>query len=117
MKLICLSVALLWLFPLAVLRADEPLAQRPNVLFIAVDDLRPELGCYSNTIVKTPNMDRLAARGVVFNRAYVQQAVCSPSRTSLLTGRRPERGKSLKTPGSVLSVIFRPARFSDALPI
>ena len=63
---------------------------RPNVLFIAVDDLRPEIGCYGNKLVKTPNIDRIASRGTVFNHAYCQQAVCSPSRASLLTGQRPD---------------------------
>ena len=61
-----------------------------NVLFIAVDDLRPEMGCYGNSIVNTPNFDRLAARGILFDHAYCQQAVCSPSPSSLLTGRRPD---------------------------
>jgi iduronate 2-sulfatase len=61
-----------------------------NVLFIAVDDLRPELGCYGTPIIKSPHIDALAQTGTVFNRAYCQQAVCSPSRTSLLTGRRPD---------------------------
>ncbi len=65
-------------------------ARKLNVLFISVDDLRPIGGAYGDSFVRTPHMDALARRGVVFNRAYAQQAVCSPSRTSLLTGRRPD---------------------------
>ena len=67
----------------------ETRVERPNVLFIAVDDLRPELGCYGHPLAKTPNIDRLAAHGVRFNRAYCQEAICSPSRASLMTGMRP----------------------------
>lgn len=62
----------------------------PNVLFIAVDDLRPMLGCYGAQYAKTPHLDRLAQRGRLFERAYCQDAVCSPSRTSVLTGLRPD---------------------------
>ncbi len=75
---------------LATFSAVAADAGKYNVLFIGVDDLRPELGCYGNKVIKTPHIDKLASRGLVFNRAYVQQAVCSPSRTSLMTGRRPD---------------------------
>ncbi len=88
MKKIILTLAFAFFSIHAIIAADKP-----NVLFIAVDDLRPELGCYGNTIVKSPNIDRIAARGIVFNKAYCQQAVCSPSRTAIMTGLRPDATK------------------------
>jgi iduronate 2-sulfatase len=63
-------------------------AQRPNVLLICVDDLKPLLGCYGDTLVKSPNIDRLAQSGMVFESAYCNQAVCAPSRNALMTGLR-----------------------------
>lgn len=62
-----------------------------NVLHIVVDDLRPELGAYGLQNRHTPNIDKLAATGTVFDRAYAQQAVCGPSRNSFMSGRRPDR--------------------------
>lgn len=64
--------------------------KRPNVLFIFVDDLRPSLGCYGDTLVKSPNIDRFACTARQFDRAYCHQAVCGPSRASILTGRLPD---------------------------
>src|SRR5215207_3355230 len=80
---------LLPILVLALLLSPACAAEKPNVLFIAVDDLKPVLGCYGNKVVKSPNIDRLASRGVVFERAYCNQAVCAPSRNSLMTGVRP----------------------------
>jgi iduronate 2-sulfatase len=78
-----------WAASGATLRGAE--APRLNVLLIISDDLRDTVGCYGNTMAKTPNIDRMAARGVRFDRAYVQYPVCNPSRTSFLTGLRAEQ--------------------------
>ena len=66
---------------------EEP--SRPNILFIAADDLNTDIGCYGNNQVKTPNLDRLAKMGVRFDNAYAQQALCGPSRASIMSGLRP----------------------------
>jgi iduronate 2-sulfatase len=65
-------------------------AVKTNVLFVAVDDLKPAIGCYGDKLANTPNIDRIAAMGTLFERAYCMQALCSPSRNALLTGLRPE---------------------------
>ena len=101
----CLQQGLLAFGGLALGTADAA-PQKPNILFIAVDDLRPELGCYGRTYIKSPNIDRIAKQGITFNRAYCQQAVCSPSRSSLLTGTRPDTTK-------VWDLV---THFRDALP-
>lgn len=68
---------------------------RPNLLFIVVDDLRPELGAFGAAHMHTPNIDALAARSLVLERAYAQQALCGPSRASFMTGRRPDATRTV----------------------
>jgi iduronate 2-sulfatase len=88
-----LMMLALFLCAVSATNAQQKPNAKPNVLFIAVDDLRTEFGAYGSKYIHAPNLDRLAKQGVTFTRAYVQQAVCSPSRTSFFTGARPDTTK------------------------
>ena len=77
------------------LNAKDTVSSKPNVLLIAVDDLRAELGCYGLPYVRSPNLDRLASRGVLFTNHYVQVPTCGASRYALLTGRSPSRSRAM----------------------
>ncbi len=90
MPIVRLALAFVCLTALLIGPVQVTAAERLNVLFIAADDLRNDLTVYGHPLVRTPHLDRLAKRGVTFNRAYCQQALCNPSRTSLMTGRRPD---------------------------
>ncbi|HEU5117986.1 MAG TPA: sulfatase-like hydrolase/transferase, partial [Isosphaeraceae bacterium] len=83
------AMALFCLFGNGALAEDPADAKRPNVLFLISDDLSNLLGCYGDPLAKTPNLDRLAARGVLFERAYCAFPLCGPSRNSFLTGLYP----------------------------
>ena len=98
-KLKFLSLLIGSIFMLSSIPLMAQQKNKPNVLFIAIDDLKPILGCYGNGLVKTPNIDRLAKMGTVFQSNYCQQAVCGPTRASVMTGMRPDYTKvwDLKT--------------------
>ena len=101
LKLAGSAAALAALAPTALRGEAAPAAKgKVNVLFIPVDDLKPQLACYGHKKMLTPNLDRLAAEGTLFERAYCQQAVCAPTRASLLSGCRPDTTRvfDLQTP-------------------
>ena len=83
--------------------AENDAANRFNVLFIAIDDLRPELGCYGSKAAQSPHLDRLARRSVLFDRHYVQVATCGASRFALLTGRSPASSGVTSNNGALYS--------------
>ncbi len=111
LHLVLATPALLTIGAVTDVCADEgPDTTRPNVLMIIVDDLRPQLGAYGADDVVTPNIDQLAANGVLFTRAYAQWPSCAPSRASFLSGMRPVRRENRSEASSVPSL---PRHFMD----
>lgn len=114
--------SVLWLTGLLLLCScnsakDEKLA-RPNILFIAIDDLRPDLSCYGQTQVISPNIDKLAAKGLIFKNAYCNVPVCGASRASLLTGILPTKtrfvGYKARADEDVPNALMLPQVFKEA---
>lgn len=93
MRLNCRLIAVCLCYSLILGLTAQANDRKPNVLFIAVDDLRPQLGCYGFKSMHTPNIDRLASQGIVFERAYCMVPTCGASRASLMSGIRPSRNR------------------------
>ncbi|NNF33890.1 MAG: sulfatase-like hydrolase/transferase, partial [Saprospiraceae bacterium] len=81
---------LLVIFMIVDCQNQDQDARKPNILFISIDDLRPTLGVYGDSIAITPHIDQLASEGFTFRETFTQSAVCAPSRASLMTGLRPD---------------------------
>src|SRR5579884_3220278 len=86
-RTILLAAALLLLTPAA--RAAEPQPERPNILWLTSEDHNPDMGCYGDTFATTPNVDALAAKGVVYLHAWSCAPVCAPARTTIISGLYP----------------------------
>ena len=82
--------------------------QKPNILFIAIDDMRPELGCYGNKLIKSPNIDKLASEGMLFTKHYVQVPTCGASRYVMLTGLLPRNRQAISNEACVINLTHKP---------
>lgn len=112
-KQIILGVLLLGKAALLDAKPYEGVTKQPNVLFICVDDLRPELGCYGKSYIKSPNIDKLAKQGVVFTNHFVSVPTCGASRCSLLTGMQPANTTSITNAACRKNISGKP---EDSIP-
>ncbi len=118
-KKICIGLLFVfWCLSISDWVSAQSPAKKKNVLFLIADDLNCDLHCYGHSMVRTPNIDRLAQRGVRFERAYCQYPLCSPSRTSLMTGRRPNETKIVTNPkaGTQASDYVPTPHFRESIP-
>ena len=104
-KLVFTCLVGLLCVPGLALGADESAPRRPNVLFVSIDDLKPLLGCYGASFIKSPAIDGLAKRGTLFRSAYCQVPLCAPTRASILTGLRPDSTRIYFNPFKVKDIV------------